>query len=100
MYRLPERAWTDRAISPHAERGCCALGEEGEVAMGITRRAVSAEQFDRLVERGLEEGCLELSEISQLIADEDLDEREIDRVFKQLEERGIEVKDDCGRDGA
>jgi RNA polymerase primary sigma factor len=69
--------------------------------MGITRQRDGAtQQLDRLIERGLEEGCLELSEISQLIADQDLGEDQVDALFKQLEERGIEVKDDCGRDGA
>jgi RNA polymerase primary sigma factor len=67
--------------------------------MGIMRQERSAdEQLDTLFERGVEEGCLELSEISQLIADRNLRETEVDSLFKQLEERGIEVKDDCGRD--
>jgi RNA polymerase primary sigma factor len=67
--------------------------------MGVTRQTVSAaQQLDSLIQRGLEEGCLELSEISGLIADQELDENGIDALFIDLEERGIEVSDDCGRD--
>jgi RNA polymerase primary sigma factor len=67
--------------------------------MGITRQQGSAvQQFDVLIERGLAEGCLELSEISELISDRNLDETDVDALFTQLEERGIEVSDDCGRD--
>jgi len=67
--------------------------------MGITRQErLPAQQLDTLIELGLEEGCLELSEISQLISDQNLRETEVDSLFKQLEEQGIEVKDDCGRD--
>jgi RNA polymerase primary sigma factor len=67
--------------------------------MGITRQEGSAaERFDVLIEKGLAEGCLELSEISQLISDRDLSETDVDALFTALEERGIEVSDDCGRD--
>jgi RNA polymerase primary sigma factor len=67
--------------------------------MGITRqRDAAAQELKSLIERGLAEGCLELSEISQTIADQKLGEAEIDSLFKQLEDHGIEVSDDCGRD--
>jgi len=41
---------------------------------------------------------LELSEISELISDRTLTETDVDALFIALEERGIEVSDDCGRD--
>jgi RNA polymerase primary sigma factor len=51
-----------------------------------------------LVERGAETACLELSEISELIADLGLEENDVDLLFERLERRGIEVSDDCGRE--
>src|SRR4051794_26278365 len=67
--------------------------------MGVTRQqGPVAQQFDSLIEKGLAEGCLELSEISELISDRTLDETDVDALFRQLEQRGIEVSDDCGRD--
>jgi RNA polymerase primary sigma factor len=55
-------------------------------------------RMDALIERGVAAGCLELSEISQLIADVDLEEVDVDQLFEALERRGIEVSDDCGRE--
>jgi RNA polymerase primary sigma factor len=67
--------------------------------MGITRHeGPSAPHFDSLIRKGLEEGCLELSEISELIADQELTEAEVDTIFRLLQERGVEISDDCGRD--
>ena len=64
--------------------------------MGQRRTAVA--RLDRLIERGEEEGCLELSEISQQIVDLKIDEADVDWLFQELEGRGIEVSDDCGRE--
>src|SRR5215218_453241 len=67
--------------------------------MGITRQqSPVAPEIDILIARGVAEGCLELSEISDLIADQHLSEDDADALFRQLEEQGIEVSDDCGRD--
>jgi RNA polymerase primary sigma factor len=56
------------------------------------------ERLQALLDRGGEEQCLELSEISTLIEQLDLDDRGVAEVFEQIERHGIEVKDDCGRD--
>jgi RNA polymerase primary sigma factor len=53
--------------------------------------------IDALVERGEEQGCINLSELSELT--HDLTEDEAQALADRLEARGIEVSDDCGRQG-
>jgi RNA polymerase primary sigma factor len=48
-----------------------------------------------LLARGEEEGCLELSEVERLA--EELDEEELELLHAEIERRGIELTDDCGR---
>ena len=50
---------------------------------------------EALVERGEEHGCINLSELSELV--QDLSEEEAQALTDRLEQRGIEVSDDCGR---
>ncbi len=50
-----------------------------------------------LLERGEEEGCVDLSEFNELVAAENLDEDEVDALYGTLHEHGVEVRDDCGR---
>ena len=50
-----------------------------------------------LIERGEETGCLNLSELSDLFQAAEVDDEERDTLLQQLEDRGIEVTDDCGR---
>jgi RNA polymerase primary sigma factor len=50
-----------------------------------------------LIERGEEAGCLNLSELSDLFQEAELDDEERETILQQLEDRGIEVTDDCGR---
>jgi RNA polymerase primary sigma factor len=53
-----------------------------------------------LVEREAEAGCVELSEVNELAQTLDLDEDELDALHVRLGQQGIEVSDDCARDGA
>jgi RNA polymerase primary sigma factor len=46
------------------------------------------------------ESCLELSEISELVQDAELDEDDAQALQDLLEARGVEFRDDCGRDVA
>ena len=55
-------------------------------------------RLEALVERGTESQCLELSEVSELIADLELEDADVDELFEQLEQCGVEISDDCGRD--
>ena len=50
-----------------------------------------------LLERGEEQGCLNLSELGELLQDVELEEEELEAFYRQLDERGIELSDDCGR---
>jgi RNA polymerase primary sigma factor len=51
-----------------------------------------------LLDRGDERGCVDLSEIDELSQSLDLDDADIGRVYQSLDARGIELRDDCGRD--
>jgi RNA polymerase primary sigma factor len=53
-----------------------------------------------LIERGQEHGCVELSEVSELTRSRDLDDADLDALYERLGSLGIEVSDDCARDGA
>ncbi len=66
--------------------------------MGIAGQSQVAPRLDALIEHGVEEGCLELSEVSELIAELGLEEANVDELFIRLEQRGVEISDDCGRD--
>jgi RNA polymerase primary sigma factor len=53
-----------------------------------------------LLEHGSETGCVEISELNQLTDQLELGDEEIASLYEQLEERGIDVRDDCGREKA
>ena len=54
--------------------------------------------LETLLARSEEDDCVNLSQLNELVAAEELDDDEIGRLYEQLEERGIEVSDDCGRE--
>ena len=57
------------------------------------------ELVDQLVARGEARGeaCVELSELSELIQEADLGDEDAQIVHDLLQERGIDLRDDCGR---
>ena len=55
------------------------------------------DQLTALIDQAEEQGCVNLSQFSELLQELDLDEDELARVYEQLDERGIELSDDCGR---
>jgi RNA polymerase primary sigma factor len=59
---------------------------------------IGHEQIDTLIARGEHEGCVNLSQLNELVAEHELDEDEVARVYEQLEERNIDLTDDCGHD--
>src|SRR4051794_23144268 len=68
--------------------------------MGIAQQSrAPTPGIEALIERGAETECLELSEISELIADLGLEDADVDLLFERIERRGIEISDDCGRQG-
>src|SRR5687768_1531105 len=56
--------------------------------------------FAALAERGEEDGCVEMSEANAVAESLELSEDELASVYERLHARGIEVSDDCARQGA
>ena len=54
--------------------------------------------IETLIARSEEDGCVNLSHFNELVADQELEDSEVARLYEQLEERGIELSDDCGRE--
>jgi RNA polymerase primary sigma factor len=63
-----------------------------------TAESTAQAQIEALFDRGEEQGCVNLSEFHQLVAALELDDDEADALYERLEERGIDVTDDCGRE--
>jgi RNA polymerase primary sigma factor len=51
-----------------------------------------------LITEGERQGCLNLSRFNEFVAEHELEEDDIRALYDQLDERGIEVSDDCGRE--
>src|ERR1700729_4587850 len=58
------------------------------------------ELVDQLAARGEARGdsCVELSELSELIQEADLGDEDAQIVHDMLQERGFDLRDDCGRE--
>jgi RNA polymerase primary sigma factor len=53
-----------------------------------------------LIARGEEEGCLNLSAFAEFVQEHDLGEEELEALHTELDERGIELTDDCAKQKA
>jgi RNA polymerase primary sigma factor len=53
-----------------------------------------------LLDRGEQRGCVDFSEIDELSQALELEEEDIGAIYEQLILRGIELRDDCGRESA
>jgi len=62
--------------------------------------STSPDPIAALLERGSETGCVEISELNQLVEALDLGDEEVASLYEQLEERHVDVRDDCGRERA
>jgi len=60
---------------------------------------VLTDRIDALIDKGEDIGCVNLSELSEAIQDLELDEDQIAAVHERIESRGLDVSDDCGRNG-
>jgi RNA polymerase primary sigma factor len=60
--------------------------------------ALSDERVEELAAHVDDGGCLELSEVESLADGEDLDGEDLQDLHDRLRERGISLRDDCGRD--
>jgi RNA polymerase primary sigma factor len=57
------------------------------------------ERLQVLLEQGEEQGCLNLSAVSEFLQEAELDEDQVTGFFEQIEERSIPLTDDCARAG-
>ena len=55
-------------------------------------------RLEPMISRWEEHGCVNLSELSGLVQALDLDDQAADEVSDELDARGLEVTDDCGRE--
>jgi RNA polymerase primary sigma factor len=60
---------------------------------------MTTETLAPMLEAGEEAGCLNLSEFSAAVQDLELDEDELERLYEDMEARGIKLSDDCAREG-
>jgi RNA polymerase primary sigma factor len=58
------------------------------------------QHIQALIELGEREGCLELSEVSRAIEQAELDDEHVEGLYQDIQERGIDLSDDCGRQTA
>ena len=63
-----------------------------------THEQLAHAHIEALLDRGEEQGCVNLSEFHQLVSSLDLEDDEVEKIYERLDERGIEVTDDCGRE--
>src|SRR5215210_622905 len=56
-------------------------------------------QAAALLDRGAEHGCLNLSELEEFVQALGLQEDEVREIYELIDDRNIEVSDDCGRAG-
>jgi len=61
--------------------------------------ALTRPEIAALLSRGEEQGCVNLSVFEELVRRLDLPEEDASALHDQIEERGLELSDDCGRAG-
>jgi RNA polymerase primary sigma factor len=62
------------------------------------RDANIEEKIGALMLLGEESGCIELSEVNEVVEALDLGEERVEALFEEISTRGYELSDDCGRD--
>jgi RNA polymerase primary sigma factor len=56
-------------------------------------------RLEALLERGEDQGCMNLSELGDIVARLELEDDDVDQLHARIEGLGIELTDDCGRAG-
>jgi RNA polymerase primary sigma factor len=59
----------------------------------------TAPEIALLLARGEETGCINLSELDEHVAAQDLSDEELEALHERIDARGIRLTDDCGRQG-
>ena len=65
----------------------------------MTNQEAPQIQIAALLDRGEEQGCLNLTELDELVQGIGLQEDDVREIYDLIEDRNIEVSDDCGRSG-
>jgi RNA polymerase sigma factor (sigma-70 family) len=53
-------------------------------------------EIEVLLHRGRVSGCVDESELSQIVEELDLDQEQVDQIVARFNEEGVDVRDDCG----
>src|SRR5256714_542084 len=61
------------------------------------RSLMAADPIELLMEHGEEHGCVNMTELYEVVARLELEEEDTEAVLERLHERGIEITDDCSR---
>jgi RNA polymerase primary sigma factor len=59
---------------------------------------MASDQLQLLLQVGEDRGCINLSQFSEVAQELELDAEELSGLYEQIEERGIELTDDCARE--
>jgi RNA polymerase primary sigma factor len=66
--------------------------------MALTEDESLGGPLQALVDRGEQRGCVELTEIDELVQALGLEDEDLGTLYEQLDARGVELRDNCGRD--
>src|SRR3954453_13414116 len=66
----------------------------------MAQQALAQPEIEALLERGEENGCLNLSEVDDLAKRLEFDDDDLDALHERIDARGIDLTDDCGRGDA
>jgi RNA polymerase primary sigma factor len=66
----------------------------------MTQARIAQDPIERLIAHGDDDGCVCLSHLQQLVQELELDEERVEQLYQQIEERGLELTDDCCREDA
>jgi RNA polymerase primary sigma factor len=61
---------------------------------------MTTDQIERLIAHGADEGCVCMSHLEELVQELGLDDEQVEALYQQVEERGLELTDDCCREDA
>src|SRR6266511_5465002 len=61
---------------------------------------VTMDPIERLIAHGADEGCVCMSHLEELVQELGLDDEQVEALYQQVEERGLELTDDCCREDA
>src|SRR6266480_5561166 len=59
--------------------------------------AMADEEIKALLEKGEQQGCLNLSQFGEFVQEHELDEAQLTHLYEELDERHIDLTDDCAR---